>query len=400
MDIDKGNSPFNWQQIVAEFEKREEEERQKWQADKAWDNAKYDLYGDLPENVKWELKNAIDRAAERLSNSGQTRAINLLDYGCGDGRYVEFLEQVAKEKHLHINCYSYDISSGKLSDYEKRLADNHFKMLDISGSLPIKAESRIGHVGPVYTKAAKDSSITVHLLRGQFADLPLPQQVKRNLIGNHVELDLTFPVFGVLSYMPGEYRRATLKGLREITDGEILASVPTFNREPNAYARDNFMREKHREFLARNNNDDANKIAAYLRGATEPGDTFILFPNKKGGYDEHFYHLFTQEQFEQEVKDAGFISPDFRTVNVLPEATITQAPIDNMADEIRASRLDPKKLDQEGAMFIMVHDGSKRQKEHEQAAYSALKDSYKTGDREPWTKRHAHKSEATALTLG
>lgn len=125
----------------------------------------------------------------------------------------------------------------------------------------------------------------------------------REAMGSGKRFDLTIMMFGVLGHIfPRALRQealATIRGLLR-PGGRLIVTVPNIRRR--------FLKEQ---------------IATRQRGL-EPGD--ILYQRRASDRTIHmYYHLYTLEEFQQELEQAGFHLVRLRAESVLPESGVVKS---------------------------------------------------------------------------
>ena len=191
----------------------------------------------------------------------------ILDFGCGDGRYVLPL--------LHTTAariFAYDICPVALTSLERRIAGE-------------PGRDRVQAIlGPRedYTGGAP--------------------------------VDLALIMFGVLGHIPGRANRvATLRRIHQLLTrdggGHLVVSVP------NAARRFRAEQQEHQAALA---------AGTPRPPAREEGD--ILYSRQHGGEQiELFYHLYSPEMLTGELRDAGFKGIRLQAESVWPESGVTRS---------------------------------------------------------------------------
>lgn len=331
------------------------------------------LYGGLPLHVVDRVTNALERIlAFKAGKNTDCKEITLLDYGCGTGRYLPLLEKIAAEKGIHIRYLAYDAVPSMLVQTEQRIKKDDYQPLELRNNFPLNDPSHgqyaRGHRGPACKKAFGQGSVTVQLLQPNVlrdAENPGPTAnpdfLENDLLNEHIDMSLC--MFGVLSYcQESKTRSAILKVLNNVTDGPILISSPTPQRDPLAYAEHNTWREE-----AANTASEARRVALEkrLRDANERGNTYIWFPGEKNPetgeieWVENLYHFYDTQQFRQEMEQAGLQGIQIGCVNRDHEAVITQSLLTNLRDYKESVSLHPDKYDTEG-MFLFCDALSSR----------------------------------------
>ncbi|WP_192813226.1 class I SAM-dependent methyltransferase [Oceanibaculum indicum] len=195
----------------------------------------------------------------------EARAI--LDFGCGDGRYVLPLLHTTGAR-----IFAYDICPVALKSLERRIAN----------------------------EPARDRVQTILGPREDYTE--------------GAPVDLALIMFGVLGHIPGRANRvATLRRIRDLLtqqgSGNLVVSVP------NAARRFRLEQQEHKAALA----------AGQPRPpAREDGD--ILYSRAHDGERiELFYHLYSPAMLAGELRDAGFRNVRMQAESVWPESGVTRS---------------------------------------------------------------------------
>ncbi len=199
-----------------------------------------------------------------LLKHGAGQAQDILDFGCGNGRYALALLHMTQAK-----LTGYDISETALAEFKSHLD-------------PLNGQAR------------------VRLLHGESA-----------VLDHSGSYDMVLMLFGVLSHVGGqEARQTTLLQLRKLMpdDGKLLLTVPNlWRRRPFELAKAAWMRWT----------GQAKGLQA------EPGN--IVFNRKLAGVEhQFFYHLFTVRALQLELLAAGFEVTQVEAESIFPEWLITQ----------------------------------------------------------------------------
>lgn len=188
----------------------------------------------------------------------------VLDFGCGNGRYV------GTAVSLGAKVIGYDISTSALRELSARYS----------------AEVARGAVRPT---------------GGSLTDLT-------QVVGNG-NLDAALMLFGVLGHIRGDSARLeTLEGVRALMrpGAKLLATVP------NAL----------RRFRA----EQADCSGLVAEGALEPGDILYQRHTEAGPIDM-YYHLFTAASFADLLRRAGFTVESIGAESVLSESSVLALPL-------------------------------------------------------------------------
>ncbi|HSY27520.1 MAG TPA: class I SAM-dependent methyltransferase [Burkholderiaceae bacterium] len=204
---------------------------------------------------------------EFLFGNGAENARNVLDYGCGNGRYALPLLQ---KTSAHVTAF--DISAAAIDELATHLHDTSFA----------------------------DRARLVHGDAGQ--------------LNQHGKFDLVLMMFGVLSHVGDRAARlATLRQLRNLMhpQGKLILSVPSiFRRRPFELLRTHIQRVR----------------GTASETKSEPGN--ILFTRSIASEPhQFFYHLYSVAGLTEEMREAGFRISKLEPESLLPEWMITQFPL-------------------------------------------------------------------------
>ena len=214
----------------------------------------------LPEGEWYFLKNAVEKSlnnftqrtknfkkeiAEWQSNSDEKLAPQapsynfiIFDFGCGDGRDLEFYRWFADQiPDVNVVVKAYDISPAGIESYKEKLKRLEFD----EPSKRLKPDKPVISDPPVDQKLMrnhgilKKGNLLVELLSPVNRDID-PQDLA-NSIG---KVDVTSSLYGPTSHIfPSEARDNFLKKLVAITKDDVVLTVPgkaMFLREQEAYS--------------------------------------------------------------------------------------------------------------------------------------------------------------------
>ncbi len=201
-----------------------------------------------------------------LLRHGAGQARQILDFGCGNGRYA-----MALLERSDAELTGYDISGAALREFAARL-----------GQGPLAERTR--------------------LIQGGLETLERSERY-----------DLVVMLFGVLSHV-GD-RGARVKVLRRLRaliapTGRLVLSVPSrWRRRPLELARDSLRRA----------------VGLGQADLAEPGS--IVFSRRVAGVaQDFFYHLYSVRSLRAELEEAGWRAIAVEAESVLPEWLVTQHP--------------------------------------------------------------------------
>ena len=212
---------------------------------------RFDTERQLPEGEWYFLKNAVEKSLnnfkERTENfkkeiaecknnpdeklAPQTPSYNfvIFDFGCGDGRDLEFYRWFADEiPDVNIVVKAYDISPVGIESYKQKLEKLDFNDLGISNP-PVDEEHMRNH------GILQKENLLVELLS------PLNPDIKPQDLANSIgKVDITSSLYGPTSHIfPSEARDNFLKKLVAITRDDVVLTVPgkaMFLREQATYS--------------------------------------------------------------------------------------------------------------------------------------------------------------------
>lgn len=287
----------------------------------------YKLYKD---NIISRDRNIITEIALKCAMKVKSlpdgrKALKILDYGCGDGRYLQAIINIAKfleNKGIEVELIGYDPSKTGLEKFEEKLQKASFQKVAENGYHYI-AEDEGGtksYVGNTFKNEA--ANLTVKLIHGHVDD---KLDHIASLIGN---VDLTLCLFGVLSHVPGRQNRIKLLDMfGDITsEGKVIVTLPGYRILSKQHEVFNYLRKEHysKERLAH---------------AQEDGDLYYTrYIQEKNGTTkqiENFYHIYQSSKEVLFDLAAAKLHPanGIQVQKILSEATLTQNPLLSVLDE-------------------------------------------------------------------
>lgn len=257
------------------------------------------------------------------ASKGKTN-VSILDYGCGDGRFFEVIEDIRSKfryKKIHVVCY--DISSVAIEIYKERLAKLKFKK--VSEEQNEKAHSYF------YKKGRMDFRLICGNESNSVAEI-------KNVL--NTEFDISLCLMGVLNHIPTQpHRIKFLKMLKEITIKKIIltiAPIKLFKEEQEAY----------RLILKHSRLQDVIKIK---------GD---LFYKHKNIDEPAFAHIFNYKRLQHELSEAGLSKLDkFRISTIIFPSKIRNylmSKVDELLSVI-LSYLLPHNLIDRTASYVLIN---------------------------------------------
>lgn len=278
----------------------------------------------------------------------QPREIRILDYGCGDGRYLSAIEDIAGEmakQGINIHYIGVDPSLVGLETYQKHLLNKSFCLSQGDGrSLHHLGEEENGYNGPTF----KRGNLTVELVHNNVNDTVEHQ---KGLIG---EVDMTMCMFGVLSHIPGrENRKETLKMFGDITnpEGSVILTLPGPQRFLNEQLTYDTLRQQERW--------DSVGLAK------EPGD--ILYAKFQGQERKalNYYHIYTAKEVLEDLGMAGLMPQNGIQVNYISDIQgLTSNPVFAKLDEYISwlTPSEPAWVDRVGSYNLSISKPVKTEK--------------------------------------
>ena len=200
-----------------------------------------------------------------LFRHGAGKAVNILDYGCGNGRYALPLLQQTKAQ-----LTGYDISLPAINEFAAYVQDS-----------PLAARVRL------------------------FCGSP-------SLLEKQGRYDLILLLFGVLSHVGNRADRLkTLRQMRSLIadEGRLILTVPSmYRRRPLELLYATIKRAQ----------------GSATEPLIEPGN--IIFTRNIAHEEHHFfYHLYTVKSLKEELQEAGFVSRMLSPESIFPEWMITRS---------------------------------------------------------------------------
>lgn len=224
---------------------------------------------------KWFLTKIIRQIALT------TNTVKILDFGCGNGRYFQIFENIAnilQKENKSLYLIAYDASLVALEYFQSQLVEKNFC------DLPV-----INSTNEYTIRDLKKGNITVRFIHPS-------RHNSINLIAQVTErVNLTVCLFSVLSHIQTSQERVNLiKVLKKLTDGYIVASLPSYR----------ILQNEHKVFKFIRLNNFRMSIDG-LPLSLEKGD--ILYARNFGDkHVENYLHLYeSSEEIRDELAEAG-----------------------------------------------------------------------------------------------
>jgi SAM-dependent methyltransferase len=232
------------------------------------------------------------------SDNKYPEKINILDFGCGNGRLFEIIQIIAKVPGLdkiEFNYTGYDISKIGLSQFVSDLTVQNFISNPQQQSVPkeINAANVMARL--------RQKNLTATIIHAAEEDI---NQIKPS-IGNDYHLIMC--MYGVLSCVPGRSNRSGI--LRILKDalghnGKMLLSVPSkrmFYKEQCLFER---LREKFKY--------EPTRYGTLIGMAKENGDIYYTVNNSNKSI-KHYCHIFSMEELITDILGVSMV-PVYRGI--------------------------------------------------------------------------------------
>ena len=253
-----------------------------------------------------------------LAIRNQRKNIDILDFGCGDGRLFDLLyKSIAKQKYKNLNfkIVSYDTSRVGIMLFARNLYSANFSLT--SNSFDSTA---------IFVK----ENVNVELVHGK-SDKSFNENV------SSYNYDIILCLFGVLDHVPERSKRlGLLNSFNNLlkANGYLALSIPTRR----------MFKKEHKEFERLRNICKTNKISnieEILGHAKESGDLYYQVTNSEKTIT-NFYHLFALDELKKDLKQSN-LSPDYTGVYCIQHISqIVNSRIHNIFDAIFSSLLSSK----------------------------------------------------------
>ena len=234
----------------------------------------------------------IESFKSTFSLTKNKKHMSILDFGCGDGRMLPILINLAsKYNKTAIDVYAYDLSIIGLEEFQKNLIGNNFYKIEANGLLNTKLD-----ILGVWQR----ENLRLTLIHGTDTIDRFPEDIIDR------KFDLIYAMFSVICHIDGRVNRINqIKQLGNIMadHGEMIINVSTpisLPEEVNAYGlirKQRHLALKHQDFKI------ASLLERTLRLATEPGDIYYT-KEDRANYTHSFGHAYTGEELRHDVESA------------------------------------------------------------------------------------------------
>ena len=245
----------------------------------------------------------INQILKKYIAQNKGKEIVILDYGCGDGRYVTLFENAAisfKNLGVKLKIISYDPSYSAILSYHKELEKSGYNINELN-----EQDNPTSSSGYKYSSFSKlDGKITIELVHGNILD---DNQYILNLLGGKESIDIIFTMLGVLSHIPTlEYRCSVIQMLYSMVkkNGYFISSLPLHGCFYDELITYNMLREKQK--LMQYCGHEYTTYKNIIGIATEEDDIYYhRFDKERKQYVNIYYHLYSLKTLKKEFKKSG-----------------------------------------------------------------------------------------------
>jgi len=304
------------------------------QYDKYYKNGDLSIYNKRFGKVKIPTNDVkiIQSSFLKILKNDKNDKIKILDFGCGDGRYFETLQNLAKQTNRQIEVISYDISAVGLQYYIEKLIQNGF-----TSTQEIKKLKSSDKKSRLVSNLKKDNLI-FKILYGYEKD---NFNSIEKLIGKN--FDLVFCLFGVLSHIQKKQNRIKyIKMFRAILNdnGRLVLTVPgkgILKKELRCYS---FLRTQGIPFM----------------DATEKGDLYYKPKSSNTNFICNYHHIYEIKELENDIKNSNF-KKEYSGINTILFPTKLKNKFLSKIDEYLArigTKILPKKIQNKAAYLFII----------------------------------------------
>lgn len=270
----------------------------------------------------------ITREAHRIIQPDDD--LTLLDFGCGEGRWREILDQLSRDG-IPTNYIGYDPVKVGLTSFKDKLLKEGYVVTGEQNH----PDNHPGYI--MYNLTREKCKVT--LILGNLDD---SIEHTKKLIG---PVDMAMSMFGPLNCIPGrENRQATLRMLGDLASGRVIATVFS-NR-----------------FIDRFNPYNRKLKIEIPKGAeVEPGDVTY----SSGGSGRRWFHVYTADELKQDLHAAG-LKPQggIKVSNIVPQSILLKSSSIAFFDSIASRFVSTRHLQRIGLnrvarCFLVVCDGKR-----------------------------------------
>lgn len=269
------------------------------------------------------------------------RIFKLCDFGCGDGRFLPLFHEIANDLKKHsikLEVVNYDPNQLGLEQYIKRLKDGGYANTVNNGFQDVDERpenKKAYHVG-----AWEKDNLKFTFVHGHECD-----SVKH--LGDTIgPVTATMAIFGVLSHIPGGIRRVmTLSMLGDITDGQLIVTVPTHRRFAKEDKLFKTLRKEGHDTCPANEDDDV----MYVR---HDKDTGLSLKN--------YIHLYSSQTLKHDCALAGIkLEGGVQGAKILNESYLTHHSKIAKIDKFVSKHLPSKAVNGIAEYFLIVGEKPK-----------------------------------------
>lgn len=317
---------------------------------------------------KWVIKEIARKCLSKVKeDSNGERVLRILDYGCGDGRYLQAILPIAEylksNSNVKVEVIAYDPSRAGLEKFETNLGSLGFiKDSERSHGYHDIASQPGGTEGYLSNTLKSDKfNLSVKLVHGHVFDSP--SHIKSIIGSDPVHMGIC--MYGVLSHVPMQKERIKLlKMLGDVVQEKLLLTLPSYRilqEQKKTY--DYLRQERHINTLPKDVQERGN--VHYTRRETYNKDG--LHGAQEETLVENSYHLYGSPEEIMFELGAAKLKGNVRVQKILHETTLTQYPSLAVADEWVSSAV-PKSLSPYLAGYYLVTAWRPKELRQEQSA--------------------------------
>jgi hypothetical protein len=279
------------------------------------------------------VKLAFHRAFGSDSNEGK---FVIIDYGCGDGRYLSAFEEIAhllKRKNIFLEVISYDPSIIGLECYQEMLLKEGYKYLDEARLTKRKYDLDCAQIQGYYAGALKKDNLIIKFIHANPND---DIEYITKLIGGANSSDIVLCMFGTLSHIPTQKaRRAILSMFKDVVkkSGYVVVNVPTAKSFEEDLITYNKLREQKSILQKRQSPYSAADYDTVLGIAQEEGDIYYCKFDVNNAV-KNYYNIYNKTRLEQDLTSAGLNVEFIDISTILHPAEISHSKLKAVIDEL------------------------------------------------------------------
>jgi hypothetical protein len=271
------------------------------------------------------------------------RVLKILDYGCGDGRYLQAILPITKflkeKSNIKVELIAYDPSGVGLQTFEENTKKLNF--IPVEGQCHGYKDINDNHSGNAGYVAnileSEENNLRVKFIHGHVFDDH--EHIKELIKPVH----MTMCMYGVLSHIPMQKDRIQLlTTLGDLTQEKIILTLPSYRilqEQKKTY--DYLRQEKHNGILPESLKEKGN--VHYTRIEEDKTDGLFKAKSEKDKIVENAYHLYESPNEIRFELAAAKLKGEISAQKILHETTLTEYPYLAKFDEL-ASAATPEVL--------------------------------------------------------